>query len=44
MTLALLNESMGMCLPDRVLDAEAIEELDQWKQLRFFGERPQPTG
>lgn len=40
-TLALLNDSMGMCLPERVLDVEAIEELDQWKQLRFFGERSQ---
>ncbi|KAI4180907.1 MAG: hypothetical protein L6R41_006951 [Letrouitia leprolyta] len=40
-TLALLNESMGMCLPEQVLHAEAIEKLDQWKQLRFFGERSQ---
>ena len=28
---------MGMCLPERVLDEKAIEELDHWKQLRFFG-------
>ncbi|KAL8712564.1 MAG: hypothetical protein Q9220_003095 [cf. Caloplaca sp. 1 TL-2023] len=35
-TLRLLNESMNMCLPEQELNAKAIEELDAWKQERFF--------
>ncbi|KAL8645065.1 MAG: hypothetical protein Q9210_006916 [Variospora velana] len=42
-TLKLLNESMDMCLPERELDGDAIEELDHWKQLRFFGEHRRPA-
>lgn len=42
-TLKLLNESMGMCLPERDLDTKAIEELDHWKQLRFFGGHSPPV-
>lgn len=37
-TLKLLNESMAMCIPVRELDAQAMEELDHWRQLRFFGQ------
>ncbi|KAL8679369.1 MAG: hypothetical protein Q9186_004335 [Xanthomendoza sp. 1 TL-2023] len=35
-TLKILNESMGTCLPERELDAQAFDELDQWKHSRFF--------
>lgn len=37
-TLKLLNANMNMCLPERDLDASAFDQLDHWKQLRFFGE------
>ncbi|KAI4117710.1 MAG: hypothetical protein LQ345_002104 [Seirophora villosa] len=42
-TLKLLNESMDMCLPERELDKDAIEELDHWKQLQFFGGNRRPA-
>lgn len=34
---------MDMCLPERELDGDAIEELDHWKQLRFLGEPRRPA-
>lgn len=32
---------MNMCLPERELNEKAVEELDYWKELRFFGGQPQ---
>lgn len=34
---------MDMCLPERELDKDAVEELDHWKQLQFFGGNRRPA-